>query len=312
MIKEIESPTLQLLAIGQMLSSQPYRHIQRNLNDINNTIGKRHLLMNLLKNSKRIIRIYFDRASALLTNFTLSILFCLIPQLMPAQQILVELQGNVPNGIHVTGAQFIGVYGESFTGIEGLSYNFEGRGVTGKAFGQQSNGVLGISNAALATAVRGTCLNTDGWGGHFSGGKGLYAFPALGVNNADPAYPIHVGSIAGPGNGAHVTEGGTWTNGSSRSFKEDFQEMNPSLILEKLMTIPIQKWQYKNTNEGYHLGPIAEDFYSAFNLGIDDRYIATVDADGVALAAIQALYQLVQKQQVIIDELEIEIAGLKK
>jgi trimeric autotransporter adhesin len=36
---------------------------------------------------------------------------------------------------------------------------------------------------------------------------------------------------------------------------------------------------------------VAQDFKAAFNLGEDDKHIATVDADGVALAAIQGLNQ---------------------
>ena len=36
---------------------------------------------------------------------------------------------------------------------------------------------------------------------------------------------------------------------------------------------------------------MAQDFKAAFNLGADDKHIATVDADGVALAAIQGLNQ---------------------
>ena len=40
-----------------------------------------------------------------------------------------------------------------------------------------------------------------------------------------------------------------------------------------------------------HMGPIARDFYGAFGLGEDDKHIATVDADGVALAAIQRLHE---------------------
>jgi hypothetical protein len=237
-------------------------------------------------------------------KITIILIFFIFPLLLPAQQILVELQGNVPNGVHVTGAQYIGVYGESLTGIEGLSYNFDGRGVTGKGYGQQSNGVLGISNASLATAVRGTCLNSDGWGGHFSGGKGLYAFPALGVNNADPQYPIHVGTYDGDGNGAHLTGGGAWTNGSSISFKQDFQRIDKQEILQTLAALPISRWKYKNSNEGFHLGPIAEDFARAFGLGNDPKYISTIDADGIALTAIQALFEIVEKQQDIIEELQ--------
>ena len=36
---------------------------------------------------------------------------------------------------------------------------------------------------------------------------------------------------------------------------------------------------------------MAQDFYAAFGIGPDDRHIATVDADGVVLAAIQGLNQ---------------------
>ena len=43
------------------------------------------------------------------------------------------------------------------------------------------------------------------------------------------------------------------------------------------------------------MGPMAEDFREAFGLGEDEKHISTVDSEGVALAAIQALYQ--EKQQ---------------
>jgi hypothetical protein len=45
-----------------------------------------------------------------------------------------------------------------------------------------------------------------------------------------------------------------------------------------------------------HMGPIARDFYGAFGLGEDDKHIATVDADGVALAAIQRLHELLREK----------------
>jgi hypothetical protein len=38
-----------------------------------------------------------------------------------------------------------------------------------------------------------------------------------------------------------------------------------------------------------HLGPTAEDFHAAFGLGEGSTKIATVDADGIALRAVQAL-----------------------
>ena len=49
----------------------------------------------------------------------------------------------------------------------------------------------------------------------------------------------------------------------------------------------IARWNFKGDANTTHLGPMAQDFHAVFGLGGDDKDIATVDADGVALAAIQ-------------------------
>jgi hypothetical protein len=36
---------------------------------------------------------------------------------------------------------------------------------------------------------------------------------------------------------------------------------------------------------------MAQDFYAAFSVGEDNRHITSIDEDGVALAAIQALHR---------------------
>jgi|GEM_PF-6872016 len=113
----------------------------------------------------------------------------------------------------------------------------------------------------------------------------------VGINNTDPDHPLEVGTNSGNGNGAHVTAGGTWTNMSSRTLKENFKAVNSADILTKLAALNILKWDYKNSEEGTHLGPIAEEFYEAFGLGNSEKSISTVDADGVALAAIKALHE---------------------
>jgi hypothetical protein len=123
-----------------------------------------------------------------------------------------------------------------------------------------------------------------------------------------------VGDIYGhAGNGAHVTTGGTWTDGSSRSFKEDLRRVDSGEVLNSVLDLPIYRWRYRNSDEGDHMGPVAEDFHDSFELGDDERYIAGVDGDGVALAAIQGLYELIQKQQAEIDRLRtvVERAGLE-
>lgn len=42
------------------------------------------------------------------------------------------------------------------------------------------------------------------------------------------------------------------------------------------------------------VGPMAQDFRSTFGVGGDDRSIAAVDANGVTMAAVQALYLRVE------------------
>ena len=72
----------------------------------------------------------------------------------------------------------------------------------------------------------------------------------------------------------------------------------------------MQRWRYKEERSGSrHIGPMAQDFHVAFGLGDSERHISTVDADGVALAAIQGLHQLVQRQAATIQALEARLAA---
>jgi hypothetical protein len=41
---------------------------------------------------------------------------------------------------------------------------------------------------------------------------------------------------------------------------------------------------------------VAQDFYSTFNIGTDDKHIAPIDEGGVALAAIKGLNQKLEKE----------------
>ncbi len=76
---------------------------------------------------------------------------------------------------------------------------------------------------------------------------------------------------------------------SDRHLKENFAAVSPEEVLAKVAALPISRWNFKGEAETPHLGPMAQDFHAAFGLGTDDKHIATVDADGVALAAIQGL-----------------------
>jgi hypothetical protein len=57
---------------------------------------------------------------------------------------------------------------------------------------------------------------------------------------------------------------------------------------------------------------MAQDFYAAFEVGEDDRHITSVDADGVALASIQALYALNQELRRQLESQRAEIERLKE
>jgi trimeric autotransporter adhesin len=98
--------------------------------------------------------------------------------------------------------------------------------------------------------------------------------------------------------------GGAWSTLSDRNTKINFATVNGSAILAQLANLSIQSWNYRAQGASIrHIGPTAQDFYAAFNVGEDDRHISTVDADGVALAAIQELYRINQSQNQQIEQL---------
>jgi len=100
--------------------------------------------------------------------------------------------------------------------------------------------------------------------------------------------------------------GGSWSSLSDRSLKENLVPVDGKEVLAKLMATPISAWNYKAQDPSIrHMGPMAQDFYAAFGLGEDDKHISTVDADGVALAAIQRLHEMLREK-------DAEIAEVKK
>jgi hypothetical protein len=130
-----------------------------------------------------------------------------------------------------------------------------------------------------------------------------------------------------PAPGVNLPAGASaWTTISDRHSKEHFAPVDGEALLVRLNTIPILTWNWRAQDSSIrHMGPMAQDFYTAFGLGQDDKHISTVDADGVALAALQALYRLslekdgqlrrqqaeLQEQQALLLELQAELAVVK-
>ncbi|WP_298295275.1 tail fiber domain-containing protein [uncultured Litoreibacter sp.] len=86
---------------------------------------------------------------------------------------------------------------------------------------------------------------------------------------------------------------GTLTQGSDRNNKIGIVPVDSDEILEKVSALPVSTWTYKGDADTgvYHIGPMAQDFYAAFGTGHTDKGISSIDAAGVALAAIQSLTQ---------------------
>jgi len=110
-------------------------------------------------------------------------------------------------------------------------------------------------------------------------------------------------------NGSFEAMGGV-SNSSDIDRKEAIIPIDELGVLEKVAELELSEWSYKDASHIRHLGPIAQDFYKAFGLGKNEKTIGTLDADGVALASIQALYKLWQDEKVRNDRLEQRVDEL--
>jgi hypothetical protein len=95
-----------------------------------------------------------------------------------------------------------------------------------------------------------------------------------------------------------ATNGVSWSCSSDRNAKENLVLADGRAVLVQLAELPIYYWNAKGADPAIrHIGPTAQDFAAAFRVGADETSIATIDLDGVALVAIQGLYQQQQELQ---------------
>jgi trimeric autotransporter adhesin len=113
--------------------------------------------------------------------------------------------------------------------------------------------------------------------------------------------------------GAALHPGATaWTVYSDRNGKNNIRAIKPSEVLRKLASIPIATWSWKHQDASIrHMGPMAQDFHAAFGLGETEKGISTVDADGVAFAAIQGLHQRMQEKDREIAQLRRKLQAIE-
>ena len=91
--------------------------------------------------------------------------------------------------------------------------------------------------------------------------------------------------------GLRLAPGGSqWLGVSDVNTKHEFRAFDGETVLSKLARMPVMEWSYlAQADTVRHVGPTAQDFHTAFGLGEDPLRIGTMDADGVALAAVKAL-----------------------
>jgi hypothetical protein len=135
-----------------------------------------------------------------------------------------------------------------------------------------------------------------------------------------------INGFSGPSGGSDVftvqNDGTVVSKGvvltSDRNAKENFADLDPGAVLAKVAAMPVTEWNYRTDPAGTkHIGPVAQDFHTAFGLnGADDKHISVVDEGGVALAAIQGLNHKLEadneRLQAQISDLQSKLDGLQQ
>jgi hypothetical protein len=231
-----------------------------------------------------------------------------------------------------SGSGGVGVRGDGTTGVYGVSSSTTGQGVWGESNPVNTKGVYGTSTNGMGVYGQ----STNGVGVNGEGAQGVVGFSANGLGvygrvtgstgkaiYGDAPFPAHAGYFDGE---VRITQAlrGAWAifedyvqadffvEVSDRNAKSNFAAVDTRAILQKVAALPIQEWNFKNEPDAVrHIGPMAQDFRAAFGLGTDDKTIATVDVDGVALAAIQGLYQMMLEQNRQNEQLRDQVKQLQ-
>ncbi|MFI6287754.1 tail fiber domain-containing protein [Streptomyces sp. NPDC051018] len=95
--------------------------------------------------------------------------------------------------------------------------------------------------------------------------------------------------------------GAVWSPVASTAEQGQVQSCEPVngfKLLDEVLKLPVSTWRYTaDPPEVRHLGPMAQDWWAAFGVGVDDKTICCTDANGVSIVAIQALHRLLAETQ---------------
>lgn len=108
----------------------------------------------------------------------------------------------------------------------------------------------------------------------------------------------------------NATLTGTLTQGSSRSIKQGFADLDPQEVLARVADLEVLEWSYLNQGTR-HIGPMAEDFRGLFGTGDSEKSLAPSDVAGVTMVALQGLHEVVQEKDRQIEQLSRDVAELR-
>jgi hypothetical protein len=97
--------------------------------------------------------------------------------------------------------------------------------------------------------------------------------------------------------GIELTPAGAWSSLSDSNSKTKIATIDPRELLRQVAALPVTEWYYKHDPNRRYIGPMAQDFRSAFGLGFDDKHISTLDTDGVALSALKGLIEELRERK---------------
>jgi hypothetical protein len=156
-------------------------------------------------------------------------------------------------------------------------------------------------------------------------GYAMYKTGDIYMNHGVPAtsqggkYAWHLlanGNIEQSGNlwvGGDITAQGTISPGSSRATKNNINLISGDNILKLIANLDIYSWSYiKDAGKVTHIGPMAEEFFETFSVGVDNKHISPTDTSGISLAAIKALMEKIESQNAKIEQLENSLVKLQQ
>lgn len=128
-------------------------------------------------------------------------------------------------------------------------------------------------------------------------------FVILTGNTERIRFPSPGGNVITAANGAFLSAGGAWTNGSSRSYKTDIVDLDASEAIETVKKLDPVKFQYKSEPGEEYVGFIAEDVPELVGMK-DHNSLSPMDVVAVLTKVVQEQQKTIEKLSAKVDELE--------